>query len=56
MAQRCDVEDLAAKLERLAADPAFRATLAARGESFIRTTFDWVRAVDRLEALFARAA
>jgi phosphatidylinositol alpha-1,6-mannosyltransferase len=55
VARRRDVADLAEKLTRLAADGALRARLAAAGEQWIRTAFDWDRSVRRLEALFASA-
>jgi glycosyltransferase involved in cell wall biosynthesis len=53
VARRRDVDDLAAKLERMATDGALRAKLAAAGAAFVSTAFDWDRAVLRLEALFA---
>jgi glycosyltransferase involved in cell wall biosynthesis len=52
VARRRDVADLADTLERMAADPALRARLAAAGLAFVTTAFDWERAVRRLEALF----
>jgi glycosyltransferase involved in cell wall biosynthesis len=52
VARRRDVGDLAAKLERLAADAALRARIAEAGATFIRNTFDWGRAVSRMEQLF----
>jgi glycosyltransferase involved in cell wall biosynthesis len=55
VARRRDVADLAEKLTRLAADGALRARLAAAGEQWIRTAFDWDRSVRRLEGLFASA-
>ena len=51
VARRRDVDDLAAKLERLAADAGLRERIAAAGSAFIRTTFDWGRAVQRLEEI-----
>jgi glycosyltransferase involved in cell wall biosynthesis len=51
VARRRDVADLAAKLERLAVDPALRARIAAAGSAFIRDAFDWGRAVRRLEEI-----
>ena len=51
VARRRDVADLAAKLERLAADPALRARLAAAGSEFVRGAFEWGRAVKRLEEI-----
>jgi glycosyltransferase involved in cell wall biosynthesis len=47
---RRDVEALAAALARLATEPVLRGRLAAAGAARIRT-FDWPRAVARLEAL-----
>jgi glycosyltransferase involved in cell wall biosynthesis len=55
VARRRDVDDLAAKLERLAGDAALRARIAAAGTRLVTTAFDWERAVDRLESLFRRA-
>jgi len=52
VARRRDVTDLAAKLERLAADDDLRRRLAAAGSAFVRNTFDWGRAVRRMEAIF----
>jgi L-malate glycosyltransferase len=51
VARRRDVADLAAKLERLATDPALRARLAAAGSEFVRGAFEWGRAVKRLEEI-----
>src|SRR3989454_6288843 len=56
VARRRDVADLAARLERLAADEPLRARLAAAGTAFVTGAFDWERAVTRLEGLFARSA
>ena len=56
VARRRDVADLAAQLERLCVDGALRARLAAAGQAFVTQTFDWERAVTRLESLFAAAA
>jgi glycosyltransferase involved in cell wall biosynthesis len=52
VARRRDVDDLAAKLERLAVDEPLRARIAAAGSAFIRNTFDWGRAVRRMEEIF----
>jgi glycosyltransferase involved in cell wall biosynthesis len=52
VARRRDVADLAAKLEQLAADGELRARIAAAGSAFVRTAFDWDRAVRRLEEIF----
>ena len=52
VARRRDVGDLAAKLERLAADAGLRARIATAGSAFIRDTFDWRRAVSRMEEIF----
>jgi glycosyltransferase involved in cell wall biosynthesis len=49
VARRRDVGDLAVKLERLAADPALRARLAAAGSAFVRSAFQWGPAVRRME-------
>jgi glycosyltransferase involved in cell wall biosynthesis len=56
VARRRDVEDLAAKLERLATDDALRGRLAAAGTAFVTPAFDWERAVMRLEELLASGA
>src|SRR5216117_1678524 len=56
VARRRDVTDLAEQLQRLAADEALRARLAAAGAAFVTGAFDWERAVTRLEGLFARSA
>jgi glycosyltransferase involved in cell wall biosynthesis len=53
VARRRDVADLAAKLERVASDPALRARLAAAGSEFVRSAFEWGRAVTRLEEILA---
>jgi glycosyltransferase involved in cell wall biosynthesis len=55
VARRRDVADLAEKLTRLASDASLRTRLAAAGERWVRTSFDWDRSVRRLEALFASA-
>lgn len=55
VARRRDVADLAGKLLRLATDPPLRARIAAAGAAFVSRTFDWQRAVGRLEGLFERA-
>ena len=52
VARRRNVGDLAAKLERLAADPELRARIAAAGSAFVRTAFEWGRAVQRMEEIF----
>jgi glycosyltransferase involved in cell wall biosynthesis len=51
VARRRDVGDLALKLERLAADAELRARIASAGATFIRNTFDWGRAVQRMEEI-----
>jgi glycosyltransferase involved in cell wall biosynthesis len=55
VARRRDVADLAAQLERMAADAALRARLAGAGAALVTGAFDWERAVARLEACFARS-
>ena len=52
VAKRRDLDELAAKLEQLAAEPQLRARLAAAGAALVMTAFDWDRAVERLEQLF----
>jgi glycosyltransferase involved in cell wall biosynthesis len=52
VAPRRDLPGLTARLERLATDGALRARLAAAGAAYVTSTFDWDRAVTRLEALF----
>jgi len=56
VARRRDVDDLATRLARMATDAPLRARLAAAGQAFVTTAFDWDRAIARLEALFARSA
>lgn len=56
VAPRRDVAALADRLTRMALDETLRAGIAAAGRDFVTTTFDWDRAVTRLEALFVRAA
>jgi glycosyltransferase involved in cell wall biosynthesis len=55
VARRRDVDDLAARLARMTTDVPLRTRLAAAGQAFVTTAFDWERAVARLEALFARS-
>ncbi|MBI2207294.1 MAG: glycosyltransferase family 4 protein [Candidatus Rokubacteria bacterium] len=55
VARRRDVADLADRLERAVVDDALRAKIAARGRDFVVRTFDWDRAVERMEALFVEA-
>ena len=55
VAKRRDVDDLAAKLERVASEPELRARLSAAGARLITTAFDWDRSVERMEALFRQA-
>jgi glycosyltransferase involved in cell wall biosynthesis len=52
VARRRDVDDLATRLARMITDTTLRTTIAPRGARFIRDTFDWDRAVSRMEALF----
>jgi glycosyltransferase involved in cell wall biosynthesis len=56
VAGRRDVDDLAARLLRMATDEGLRERLAAAGQAFVTRAFDWERAVARLEELFARSA
>jgi glycosyltransferase involved in cell wall biosynthesis len=53
VARRRDIDDLAGKLEVMAADRTLRARLATAGSTFVTTAFDWPRAVARMEALLA---
>jgi glycosyltransferase involved in cell wall biosynthesis len=53
VAPRRDVAGLAAALGRVLDDPALRGRLAAAGAAFVRTAFDWDRAVARFEAIVA---
>jgi len=55
VARRRDLDDLAARLSRMATDEPLRTRLAAAGQAFVTTAFDWDRAVTRLEALFTRS-
>ena len=56
VARRRDVDELAGKLTRLAADAVLRARIAAAGTALVTTAFDWERAVARLESLFEAGA
>jgi glycosyltransferase involved in cell wall biosynthesis len=56
VARRRDIDDLAAKLERMATDPALRERLATAGAAFVTTTFGWDRAVRRMEEILGAAA
>ena len=53
VARRRDVDDLAACLSRMATDAVLRVRLASAGQAYVTKTFDWDRAVTRLEALFS---
>lgn len=53
VAPRRDVAALARRLARLAEDAALRERIAAAGQTFVTTAFDWPRATARLEALLA---
>ena len=53
VARRRDVDDLAACLSRMATDAALRVRLASAGQAYVTKTFDWDRAVTRLEALLS---
>ena len=55
VAGRRNVADLAAQLGRMAVDTELRARIAAAGTAFVRTAFDWDRAVQRMEELFKDA-
>ena len=55
VAKRRDVAHLAAKLERLVRDDAYRAKIAARGCGFVTGAFDWDRAVQGMETMFTEA-
>ena len=55
VARRRDVGDLCDKLERIATDEPLRAKIARAGQEFVRTAFDWERAVNRMEQLFTEA-
>ena len=54
VAPRRDVAALAGALERVLDDAALRGRLAVAGSAFVRETFDWDRAVARMENLLAR--
>jgi glycosyltransferase involved in cell wall biosynthesis len=56
VARRRDTDDLAAKLEQMATDRALRDRLATAGAAFVTTTFDWGRAVGRMEEILGAAA
>ncbi len=51
VARRRDVDELGAKLERMATDAALRDRLATAGAAFVTTSFDWNRAVLQMEGL-----
>jgi glycosyltransferase involved in cell wall biosynthesis len=53
VARRRDLDDLAAKLERMVTDVSLRDRLATAGAAFVTTAFDWERAVLRMEALLS---
>ena len=53
VARRRDVDDLAACLSRMATDAVLRVRLASAGQAYVTKTFDWDRAVTRLEALLS---
>jgi glycosyltransferase involved in cell wall biosynthesis len=53
VAPRRDVKGLATALTRMIDDAALRARLSAAGSAYVRTAFDWDRAVTRVENLFA---
>lgn len=55
VARRRDVADLADQLARLAGDAPLRERIADAGRRLVTTSFDWDRAVARLETLFATA-
>lgn len=55
VARRRDVDDLAARLARLAGDEALRRTIAEAGRRHVTTAYDWDRAVQRMEQIFERA-
>jgi glycosyltransferase involved in cell wall biosynthesis len=54
VARRRDIDDLAAGLERLIADPALRRRLARAGHELVTRAFDWDTAVERIERLFSQ--
>ena len=54
VAPRRDVAALANALGRMLEDPALRRRLSDAGAAYVRTAFDWDRAVARLEAIFSR--
>jgi L-malate glycosyltransferase len=55
VAPRRDVAALTAALSRILDDPALRLRVARAGSDYIRTAFDWDRAVTRLEAILAQS-
>ncbi len=56
VAPRRDTSALGLALARLVTDGALRARVASAGAAFVRTAFDWDRAVARLEALLAEVS
>ena len=55
VARRRDVDDLAQRLVLMVSDDALRTRLAAAGQAYVMTAFDWDRSVARLEALLVAA-
>jgi glycosyltransferase involved in cell wall biosynthesis len=53
VARRRDIDDLAAKLEQMATNAALRDRLATAGAAFVTATFNWDRAVGRMEEILA---
>jgi glycosyltransferase involved in cell wall biosynthesis len=54
VAPRRDVDALAAALVRVAGDETLRARIAAAGQAWVTSAFDWDRAVARMAGLFER--
>jgi len=52
VARRRDVEDLAAKLERIVGDVTLRREIARAGQDLVTRAFAWDATVARLERLF----
>jgi glycosyltransferase involved in cell wall biosynthesis len=56
VAERRDVDDLAAKLVRMIEDAELRRRLAVAGRTLVTTAWTWPAATERLEKLFADAS
>jgi glycosyltransferase involved in cell wall biosynthesis len=53
---RTEVADVAAKLDRLLADPAAAGAMGARGRAYVGAHYDWAKIAERLEAVYRALA